>query len=457
MSLSSLRRGSLWALSGKILSSVSTLLTFSILTRLLTKNEFGHYASLSNLLVLLAALGGWGITSSVVREVASSAEGELQAGVIRVSLVLTFIISGLVSLIAYLTIIIGQMLGFFIGVDRGDWLLLCIWLIFTCLQGTIGEAYRGLNYIGAATLFTGLLATLLALMGLGLLLAMGGTVSLRVVLSVMSIAAGVASLAGLWSMHKTLPVFQFLPSRRIPKQVDIVDPTNVQYSMRKFFKLSTPFLLINVLNFLITQADVLLLTALVPREGVALYAVAARLVLFVVAPLVISNAVLPAQIARLYSEGKIEELERIVRLVSTIAALPAVLALLFLVIGGPELLSLLYGPAYREAYPALLILSFGQVVLVAAGSGTLVLAMTGYQNEILKINALMAVLLLGAGTLAVKLFGFQGMALTMALTWSISQVMTVWRTYALVGIWPHIKFSLLSDLFVRWRTNRTGN
>lgn len=446
--LRQLRSGSVWALIGKVFSSVATLLTLALLTRLLSRHDFGTYALLANTLVFLAAIGGWGMTSSVVREVAAAPDPASRALVIRVAFLLTVGISSVLGLLLYVVVFVANRSGMQSVWDAGSTALLCLWLIVTCVQGVIGEAFRGLEDIPQATLFTGALATFLGVAAIFLLSLSGLEANLTQILWIFILSGLLAALLGVWRLQARTH-FLF-PGR-------MATPSSGQGRLPWFLKVSTPFLVINVMNFIFTQTDIWILGLSVPREEVALYAAAARLVLFVVAPLVVSNAVLPGIVARLYQQGQVAELEMSVRRLSTAAALPALLALVVLIVGGPTVLGLFYGPEYRAAYPVLLLLSIGQFSVVCAGSATLVLAMTHHQDKLLHVNVVAAISAVGLGLLLTRTYGMTGMAFTMMLVWTVSQWVMVWQARRLTGVWTHIQPGLLTLFWKRRHSRRMSS
>ena len=77
---------------------------------------------------------------------------------------------------------------------------------------------------------------------------------------------------------------------------------------------------------------------------------------------------------------------------------------------GRDILVFVFGAAYAGGATALAILAFGQFLAVAAGTGSVLLNMSGHEKDVLRVFAISAVTNLAANILFVPSFGMVGAA-----------------------------------------------
>jgi O-antigen/teichoic acid export membrane protein len=140
------------------------------------------------------------------------------------------------------------------------------------------------------------------------------------------------------------------------------------------------------------QMDVVVVGNMLGARASALYGTASQIgVLVSFAAAAITLVAIP-EVAQLYAQGKLRELQRLLHLMlagTAAVTVPAVIVVLTL---GPWLLGL-YGPAFEDAYPMLVIISINQAVIGIIGimSGY-VLTMTGHEKAAAIIISVSAVL-----------------------------------------------------------------
>jgi O-antigen/teichoic acid export membrane protein len=447
LSASTLRRrllsGSTWALGGKIGAATIGIVTNGVLTRLLTKQEFGVYLLAFSIISLGAVIGSLGLPKTVLRFVAESmtlgqpgrarraiytALGLGVVGTMIISLAYLFIVGDLVSRYLFHSSALVAVIGLTAG-----------WMAISTIQEIMAETFRGFHDIRMATLFGGLatggksaglimrvmLLACLALLGL----TSGWDTDLRTVM-LASIGSGAAS---------ALLAFLFLHKRVTSlgtRGAD--DPIGAKDTLRDAF----PILAISLTSFvLLSAADLWILGVFRSQEEVGLYGAASRLVTLIAMPLLITNLVLPPIIAEMYAQGRTGTLERTLRSFSTLSGVPSLLALIvFMLLGGP-ILGVVYGSGYQSAAMVLVLLSAGKLAAVWAGSCGAVLQFTGHQGSMLRVNLLTSPLFIVGALLVVRNYGPIGVA-------SMTAAITVLQNVALVlvakrktGMWTHVSLS----------------
>jgi O-antigen/teichoic acid export membrane protein len=198
--------GSTWALGGKSGAAMIGLVTNGVLTRLLTKQEFGIYLLAFSIISLGAVIGSLGLPKTVLRFVAESmtlgqrgrarraiytALGLGVLGTLSISLAHLFIVGDLVSRYLFGSSALVAVIGLTAG-----------WMAISTMQEIMAETFRGFHDIRMATLFGGLATAgksaglimrvmLLACLAL-LALTSGWDTDLRTVM-LLSIGSGAAS------------------------------------------------------------------------------------------------------------------------------------------------------------------------------------------------------------------------------------------------------------------------
>lgn len=182
-----------------------------------------------------------------------------------------------------------------------------------------------------------------------------------------------------------------------------------------WLKAAVPMLIYVNVQIMLGQTDIVMLGALRGAQDVGIYAAATRLAYLLMYATVAAEVILAPVMARLYANGSNERLQRILkRVVRSVffIMLPLGLALVFM---GPWFLAI-FGPGFVLAKHALAILAIGRLVDVAAGSGALLLAMTGHERTVAAVflGAALANVVLNA--LMIPRFGIEGAAIASVIS-----------------------------------------
>lgn len=394
--------GSLWAMGGKVATSLLGIATYFLLARILSPDALGAYFLGLSMVGMCVTLGSLGLQQTVVRLVAEHMVGQ------RIYLVRKILRTTL-----FLALCGGLVTAGILQSGLGTWIaenllsskllaraipLLSALVIFTVLQLILAECFRGFNDILQATVFGGLVSTALTTFFFFLFWIFLKPVNLRMVLAACLIA---------WALSVTLGCIRlYFKTRRHPHPVEAKD----RAPLPAIWPIAWPNWITTITFFMITQADIFILGIFRPEHVVALYGAAVKLVLLVTMPLMIVNAVVPPLIAEQYFKGNIRGLEKSLRQIATWSAVPALGVLFIFAVFGTDILSLVYGEYYRRAYGIVLILALGQCVNVCAGSCGMVLLMTGEQKIMMKISICCGLLMVLLSVFLARAFGPYGAA-----------------------------------------------
>ncbi len=434
--------GSAWAFTGKIASAFCGLAANAILARLLIPEALGAYFLTYSLVSIAALVAQLGLGQTVVRLVAESMSRDLPGRAAKlVRLVIR--LGGLGVLIVAAALILGA--GTWLAWEVFDSTLMAgvitlvpLWVAVTAFPNLLAEIFRGFHDIRLATLFGGVVTTVLnALLFAGMWLLQGHS-SLEDVL-ILAIAAGTTNtlMAGIFLWRKIRPM-----------------EGNGQIATREVLTIAWPLWLSNMLLFILTQADIWILGIFRPQEEVALYGAAARLVAAVALPLIVANAVLPPIVAEMYAQDRKQELQRALRATATIAGIPTFGVLIVFMLFGAPILGLVFGEFYQEGAVILALLSLGHLVNVAAGSCGLILMLTGHQMAMLRISLLSGVLAILAMLWAAPLYGPVGIAAAAATGMTLQNLLMLVTAHRRTQIWTHMDLRHLLAIPVVFRALR---
>ena len=434
--------GSTWALGGKIGAATIGLVTNGVLTRLLTKQEFGVYLLAFSIISLGAVVGSFGLPKTVLRFIAESmtlgqpgrarraiytALGLGVVGTVGTSLAYLFMVGDLVGRHLFDSSALIAVIGLTAG-----------WMAISTMQEIVAETFRGFHDIRMATLFGGLATggksagLIMRAVLLASLLLLASTIEHTDVRTVMlvSIGSGAASsLLAVMFLHRRV-------SSLGTQGAD--DPISTKDTLRDAF----PLLAISLTSFvLLSAADLWILGFFRSTEEDGLYGAASRLVTLIAMPLLITNLVLPPIIAEMYAHGRTVRLERALRSFSTVSGVPSLLVLIvFMLLGGP-ILGVVYGSGYQSAAMVLVLLSAGKLAAVWAGSCGAVLQFTGHQGSMLRVNLLTSPLFIIGALLVVRDYGPIGIASMTAAITVLQNVALVLVTKRKTGMWTHVSLS----------------
>jgi O-antigen/teichoic acid export membrane protein len=429
--------GSAWSFGGKLMSAFMGITTNVLIARLLTPEEMGIYFLIFSFVSVATVLAQLGLNQAVVRLVAESlAINDL--GRVRATINIAFRYAILVATIVAVILItnaqkIVEISIFNSSISSVILRLAAIWIVVLTVQNLQAETFRGFHKIHLATLFGGLISSILPTVLLISIWLNHNTIQLAQILSIY-IASGIASiiLAGSILLRNM---------SKLKGQSYLND--------FKVIKISLPFLINNLVFLFLTQANIWIINIYFSSKEVAIYGSVARLVSFVIQPLLIINAVVPPLIADLYTQGKKSELERTLRITATVAGIPALSVLFIFIFFGDTILKLLYGSFYHAGSTTLVMLSIGQIINAWAGSCGLTLMMTGHQVLMMQITLVSGGITVMLSLSLVGYYGIVGVA-TAAAVGLIIQNICMWLGAKLTtGMWTHFDINQLTHLIKR--------
>lgn len=194
-----------------------------------------------------------------------------------------------------------------------------------------------------------------------------------------------------------------------------------QYEWAGWAKASGAFLLLSGINLINLRTDLLAVGGWLPPEYTAYYNLGAKLSELPKMAFLVSNMVFAPLIAQYFAQQQQQQLQRLASRsarLSLLIGLPMVLAL---GIGGKWVMSL-WGEAFVQAYPVLLVLCVGQLFNLACGLSGSLLAMTGNERWLLVALLLSLSVNLSLNAWLIPQWGMMGAAVAVTVSTIVKNI-----------------------------------
>ncbi len=427
--------GGSWALSGKIIGSASTLGTNILLARLLSPEDMGSFFLAFSLVSIFIIIAQWGLGRGLVKLVASELAGGNSARA-RSAIFSAFIIVASISFV----------LAIFIYSPAGRWFLtlltgadllasiaglIGLWLFVLSLQGIVSETFRGCHDIRFATIFGGMLTAVISMLFYLFFWLQPGEFELAGAVQIMVVATAVSLITG--------GVFLIKKISRYERSNNI--------EILKVFRFGLPLMLTNISLFAALQLHMWVLAYYQPETEVALYGASLRLLVFLTLPLAIINAIIPPMVADMYSQKKYERVQNLLQKTATILSVPAFIVFVIIMVFGAEMLGLIYGETYTEAYIPFMILAAGQFINILTGSPGILLTMSGHERVVMKTALGGSALGVIVSFIGVQAYGATGAALGYAVGIIVNNVAMWMYSSNRLSIKTHGSLALMKEIF----------
>ena len=395
-----------------------------VLARLLGAKQYGIFAYALSWMTVLAILAKMGFETSLLRflpEYIVKREWSLFRGVVRFSLSVVGIVALFIFLIGnvVLTLLHSR---FEIELLHSLRLMLLVLPLFawTAIRQS---CLRALKRVVQAEVPDGIVRPLVL------------TAAALVAASRLdSFSAQWAWMCQLFAALISFVLGALLLSRALPTEY----PRRPSSNMRaKWLKISSPMLLMNSMNILMSQASIVILGLYQPSEEVALFSASVRIVMLATFALLAVNSIAAPLISELYHAGKKKELQSLLKFAAQVIAVTTLLTGAILVFGGRSILGL-FGEEFIKAYVLLVILLFGFTVKSLVGPASYLLNLTGHQNATAKAMVIAVTISLTLNFLLIPRWGAFGAALASSVTMIIWNVTLQALNVKIVGIDPSI-------------------
>ena len=169
----------------------------------------------------------------------------------------------------------------------------------------------------------------------------------------------------------------------------------------------------SALDFLVSQADKILLGFYLDARQLGIYVLASTLVAFMPVILQSINQMFAPAIAELHAQAQHEVLGKLFRTLTKWVLGATLPAALVAIVFAPPLMRI-FGADFEPGWPVLVIGVLGQIVNCGVGSVGYLLLMSGNQNRLMRIQFISAALSIALSLMLIPLFGMVGAALSAA-------------------------------------------
>ncbi len=302
--------------------------------------------------------------------------------------------------------------------------LFAIIFVTAAFSGFLGQVLAGYKDIARRTVVSSFIASPLnVVLGVGLL-AIGMGLRGYLLAQVVSGLIVLVLLAAItWKLTPAA-------ARRMPVQPVPLQPEVFWFSAAVFG--------VSALEFLLAQADKVVMGILLDVQQVGIYTIAASLVAFVPIALQSVNQIFSPTIADLHARGEHALLGRIFQTL-TKWIIGFTLPLAFVMIVYSRVLMRMFGPAFEAGWLVLIVGTIAQLINTGTGSVGYLLLMSGNQRRLIRVQMIMACFMVVAILILVKPFGIVGVATASALTNAVSNFLYLREVRAALHISPYTR------------------
>jgi O-antigen/teichoic acid export membrane protein len=295
-------------------------------------------------------------------------------------------------------------------------------LVLSGFTTFLGQVLAGYKDVARRTVITSFLGSPLSII-LGVLLLAAGWALRGYILAQIGGGAIVVFLLFAAAWHLTPAAARQIPASAPPVESAV-------------FWFSTAVFGVSVLEFLLAQADKIILGAFLDVREVGIYAVAASLVAFVPVALQSVNQIFSPTIADLHARGEHALLGRMFQtLTKWVIGLTLPLAFVMIVYSKP--LMRLFGSSFEAGWLVLALGTLGQLINAGVGSVGYLLLMSGNQRRLVRVQTTMAVFMVVATLAMVRPYGMVGVAVAAALTNAITNYLCLREVRAALQLSPY--------------------
>jgi O-antigen/teichoic acid export membrane protein len=380
-------KGSAAATIGTVSSMVFHFLSIMIITRFITREDFGLYAIILVIVHLFNLIGGLGLELTLVRQIAGENQ-EQKKSVLFPVLVMRSAQLLLVSLLFYF--LSGFILPIF-GSGLEDFILLItILFALTNFRDLFYNLLQGLNYFRKfASVQVSSAIVRVLLIGAVIL---WGTLTLETLIFIEIATTALAFILQLI----------FVPLKAL------INVSANKEVYKKIFQFSFPLYLNNLLTFTYDRVHFFILAIYLTPVSVALYDIANKIPDALKRIFQSFIIVFFPNISNLFSKGDTQGGESLMikslSLFSTIVIFGVLISFLF----SQEITVLLFSANYIESAPAFALLMFVFYLRVISNIMGYTLVSAGYSSVPVKTNSISTVISVGGSLLLIPVLGFIG-------------------------------------------------
>ena len=300
--------------------------------------------------------------------------------------------------------------------------LFALILFLGALTGFFGQLLTGFKEVAKRTIITNFVGGVLSMLFTVILIVLGTGLWGYIFAQVGS--AIVVLFLLVWTTYKLTPI----PARFTLKRI--------RYPRREMFSFAAAAFAMDIVGFLYTQTDKIILGFYLNARSVGVYAVAATIVAFVPIALQSVNQIFSPAIADLHARGERELLNRLFQaLTKWVAGLTLPLAAVVIIFS--RVLMRIFGHDFEAGWVILVIGTAGQLVNCATGSVGFLLLMSGNERRLVRIQLVGAVVTVTLCLFLVRPWGVAGAAVAAAVGNAMTNGWCLLEVRKVMGLFPY--------------------
>ena len=395
---SEILKGSVWAISARFFTMILGFAFSIIVARHYGPNLVGSLAFINSFLMMTTLFTLFGTPTSILRLIPEHLAKNSASSAFYVYQKTQFLIIGIsfgTALFFYLNanfiaekVLSKPYLSFYIALSS-------FFIIFQSLMSLNTQAIRGMKLIRLFA-FMQILPQSLSM----LFLIFTSTFWNRTDIPIFSYLFGF-TMTGIVGLFLVRYVF-----KKKMGQNDTVSKISVPHIL----SISFPMFLAGIMNFIIAESGIVILSVFRSVAEVGYYAIAVKLSNMTLFILNAIDTMAGPKFSELFHSNKIDDLFHIARKSSKLIFFVTVpLIVTFLLLGKPILI-IAFGEKFGSAYPALVILALGQFINAVSGSTGMFMNMTGNQKALKNIAIMTACINILVSFWLIPLWGITGAA-----------------------------------------------
>jgi len=417
------------------LQGVSAVLGFAVqflLVRNLSVEGYGQFSILFNAVTIFTLIISFGSSNHILRYISINSEHRNKCSV-ELQTALFFILINWLILLVF-SIVLNQLVltntNYFFPFSIIA--MSAIWVLFTAFaqlfqnfDRAIGYAVRSMipNNVFKSIFIIGLLALLIWIVRV--------EIELKDVIGIYVLAFILVTIIFVVFERKYIKISQFF--RR----------GLVRY--RIFFKKTYHYFINTISQNLLKNLDVILIGFFLTSYDAGIYGAANRINIVIIFGLASLNILYSPQVAKLYKQNRIKELNASLRIPNWAIFIFSLLLFIIILIFGKFILQF-FGESYIQGYWVLIFLSLRNLIEAFFGITGSVLNMSGNQKYFNKILYVILAAYILLSPVAIKIWGIEGLALFTVLV-ALCKNFVQWKfIYFKLGI----RSGLFSNLYYRF-------
>jgi len=417
-----IRRGAVGNFGLRVTAAVLNMLSGVLLARLLKAEGYGIYAYYLTIISVINVPVMAGLPNLIVRYVASYAVagkwGLAKGLILRANQVVLML--SIVVAIGMAYAVYGSS-GDFSPIELATLLFALPLLPFVALGGIREAILRAFGRpVSALVPEYGVRPTLFVLLLLGAYIFFEKDATPDKVMLFQLSAAATAFIVGV-----------FLILRVQPNELKGVEP---DYQTRAWVKSAIPFMLFGGVTILNKRLDVLMVGSFLESSDVGVYQVVVRMTDIALFIIISINSVITPMLAELYERGDQGKLQSILAFVARVSFFSTIPIVILLSLFGVQILELVFGPEFGRGFYSMVILSVGQLIGAALGSGGQLLLMSGNEKSVVFIGWLSLLVNFALNYILIPYIGINGAAIATVVSMVVWNGALAWWCAKIVSV-----------------------